>query len=671
MTGITEGSGRGRAALEEVLQRAGLEVVGEWRTENVVPPWVAWRPMAAASTEPTVAVPESRPDQVEELNAQWYRLAVEHGILGEGGAGVFLINVPGSWNGPGAGEWTRVRLASAGWDLAGVLGERAGRPEFVTLSLDGEVLLGATAEEYETWLVLVDGIPARQEAAAVAAAKESPEEQEAAWEALFRGPKPIQRLRDAWARGLAFNSAVPVHVLTELTGLTTHHFWRPLPAPVVDAMLAHPDRKVRYAFAEVQPNITAEHWERLILGEGVTAQERWISTFIAADRGMALTEAAYESLCADPDDKVRAEAVRLRGLPGSLLAVLCGDPVPGVRAQACRRAWSDLTEPERRKLLADAAAEPRRQALLMHHREHPLSRVVFDAQDLGVTAVETCRLEGDFAAQLATHQDPELRRALARNPYLSADLVGLLAVDADAEVRGEVAVRPGLTEEQRAAVRIEFDPGIQRHALEWVTALHDDVDAMRRLAGSSHPLIRRSVARARHLPPDVVSLLARDEDRVVQLFLAESCEDAPADMLLSVWQWWTGSLSFPDRPRAHPKFPRHRLLRYADDPNPRMRQLALDDPKSTPELVDRFSRDPDREVRCRAASDPRLTVVAAVRLLEDPEESVRFAAVGHPRLPARVLVRLLRDAAHAQRAARNPGLPVEVMRRMVRRMVER
>ncbi|MFJ8023629.1 HEAT repeat domain-containing protein [Streptomyces sp. NPDC096311] len=75
-------------------------------------------------------------------------------------------------------------------------------------------------------------------------------------------------------------------------------------------------------------------------------------------------------------------------------------------------------------------------------------------------------------------------------------------------------------------------------------------------------------------------------------------------MLLRVWQWWTGSLSTPDRPHGHPNFPRTALLRYADDPNPRMRQLALDGPKPTDELVERSSRDSDEEVRHRAAKDP-------------------------------------------------------------------
>jgi hypothetical protein len=228
-----------------------------------------------------------------------------------------------------------------------------------------------------------------------------------------------------------------------------------------------------------------------------------------------------------------------------------------------------------------------------------------------------------------------------------------------------VATRADITEEQRAGIPIDFDPRGHYYPLDWVMALHEVPAAMRRLAASSHPLIRRSGARARHLPADVVERLARDDDRVVQLFLAESCDDAPADMLLRVWQWWTGSLSTPDRPRGHPNFPRRDLLRYADDPNAGMRHLALDDPESTPELVEKFSRDGNEEVRHRAASDPRLSPASAVRLLDDPHERVRYAAALHPRLPAQVIIRLLRDADTAQTAARHPALPVPAMEQML------
>ncbi|KJY42726.1 hypothetical protein VR41_06605 [Streptomyces sp. NRRL B-1568] len=90
-----------------------------------------------------------------------------------------------------------------------MLGERPGQPEFVTLSMDGEALLGATTEEYEVWLIAVDHIRERQEAAAKAVAQESPQEQAAAWAPLFKGPRPSKTLREMWAHGLARNPATP------------------------------------------------------------------------------------------------------------------------------------------------------------------------------------------------------------------------------------------------------------------------------------------------------------------------------------------------------------------------------------------------------------------------------------------------------------------------------
>ncbi|MEU6307410.1 hypothetical protein [Streptomyces chartreusis] len=57
--------------------------------------------------------------------------------------------------------------------------------------------------------------------------------------------------------------------------------------------------------------------------------------------------------------------------------------------------------------------------------------------------------------------------------------------------------------------------------------------------------------------------------------------------------------------------------------------------------------------------------MAAALLLDDPHDSVRHAAALHPRLPARILIRLLRGADGAETAARNPGLPEGIVRRMV------
>ncbi|WP_157855298.1 hypothetical protein [Kitasatospora purpeofusca] len=177
-------------------------------------------------------------------------------------------------------------------------------------------------------------------------------------------------------------------------------------------------------------------------------------------------------------------------------------------------------------------------------------------------------------------------------------------------------------------------------ALWWIAALFDDPAAMRQLAGSPRLRIRRSIARAPRLPADVVEVLARDEDFAVRLFLTESCDDAPSWLLLDLWtDGWNGTLSFPGRPRNHPNFPRHNLLRFADDPHPRLRLLALDDPACTAALAERLAHDPDPQVRTHAHR--------------------------HPALPPALLVALLQDPTTAGNAATNPAVPAAVMHGMI------
>ncbi|MEU9706415.1 PE-PGRS family protein [Streptomyces sp. NPDC047981] len=467
---------------------------------------------------------------------------------------------------------------------------------------------------------------------------------------------------DGW--GLGFNRATPEDLLIRLLDVEPHFlFRRDLPPSVLESAVGHPARKVRAVLLDARPELTAEQWTRLLLAE-TSGPRRALFVEDAALGGAPLTAAGYEALAADESPLVRVEAARLRGLPAPQLRALVADPVPAVRAAACDPAWPHLARSVREGLLSDPDAHVRTTALLRHHQDNPLDEAAF--AQLEDRAVETCRFTPGLAARLSRHEDPAVRARLARNPRLDPDAVAVLARDEDDAVRHIVALRADLTEEQRAAVRVEIPPG-DRHpyALSWVAALHGDPEAMRRLAASSHPYIRGSVARARHLPTDVAERLAHDEDRTVRLFLAESCDDAPPDMLLEVWHWWDGSLSFPGRPRTNPNFPRAGLLRLASDPNPRLRRLALSDPDSTPEVVEALSRDEAEEVRRDAAEDPRLPPSAAVRMLDDPDSHVRALAARNPALPQDVLLRLLRDPRTARDAAQNPSLPLPVMRRMV------
>ncbi|MGW8398714.1 hypothetical protein ACWGLP_18830 [Streptomyces lydicus] len=113
----------GRDKLVELLQRAGLEVAGDWRIEEVLPPRAAWRPVVSYNAAPTTAVRSDVPNLIAELNAQWHRLAVDNGIIDA--HGVFLIDIAGAEKDCTPRRWTRVRLTDR-WDLAGVLGERPG-----------------------------------------------------------------------------------------------------------------------------------------------------------------------------------------------------------------------------------------------------------------------------------------------------------------------------------------------------------------------------------------------------------------------------------------------------------------------------------------------------------------------------------------------------------------
>ncbi|GHA18504.1 hypothetical protein GCM10010329_47080 [Streptomyces spiroverticillatus] len=621
---------------------AGLTVVEDVFPDTLFPPEAAWR-IARGITAPQGVVRDA-------WDASWWdRLA--------GADGEFLVAVLGHRIGGNDARWTRVRRT--GDNVPGLIGG----PGFVALSSDGGVLLAEVPGADGPRLTALDRLPERLAEAAVAAGCETEDERAQVWAAVPMQPgwpgQPGLPLH--WAEWIGSNPAAPDDLLIRLLDVHTsflHGCDRPA---VLEAAVSHPDPQVRSRLADTfRPKITADQWIRLIRAEP-SSSRRVLVAEQACAWDVALPPDVYENLLAGA---CRAEAAQLPGLPAEFLPALATDTRPGVRAAVCAR-WADLELPLRARLLADADDTVRTTALLAHHVDAAMPREVFDALPQPWRALEQCCFEAELEADLVLDADPEARRTLAANPRLSSRGVAALAEDPYEEVRAVVAVRADLDEDQRAAVRHDFDPAMMSRTLPWVADLHGDAEAMRRLAKSSHPRIRHSVARARRLPPDVVELLAGDVDRVVRLFLAESCDDAPEELLLEVWRWWDGSFSYPDRPRSHPNFPRTGLLRYADDPAGRMRRLVLDDPESTPADVVRCARDPEAEVRRRAAEDPRLSPADAVLLLNDPESSVRLTAMRRSRLPARVLAGLLHDRETAGTVVTNPEIPVPVLYRLL------
>ncbi|MEU6240392.1 PE-PGRS family protein [Streptomyces sp. NPDC047024] len=677
----------GDEALTALLRRTGLEIVGQGRVREARPVSAAWRPVITGDRGPTAAVPSDHPDLVAELNRQWHRLAAEHAVVDANGE--FLISLAGQdCTCCGYSRWLRVRLPEgAGWadrvdlaeltgraDLPGSAGRSAaepGRPGFVAMSLDEESVLGTTVEGDAVWLIAVDGFPAWLEASAKtrARAPEGAEEREDGWDAVSRWTTVSPRLRKEWLGGLAMNPAAPASVLRRLldVGPTDRVPYalvhRELPDEVVEAWIAHPEWRVRDSLAE-RWSLTAEQRARLFLDPD--PHHRWLVLTTLADYGVTLPDVTFDRLAADPSPRVRAELTRLPALPAHHLTKLAADPVTEVRLAAVVPAWPHLDATAREALLADPDPGVRRRAVFRHHKSTPLSAADFDqlpSDGDRQRAAETCVLDRDLTEALAHGPDSGPRGALARNPHLSPDLVRLLAEDADPGIRWQISLRPDLTEEERSRIPVEFDPEARCRALSWVRELHDDEAAMRRLAISAHPLVRRSVACAKNLPTDVAERLARDEDFVVRLFLAENCAQAPAEVLLEMWASWKGYSAA--RMIEHPNFPRQGTLRYAEDTNPSLRTLALYDPDSTEELVERFSRDPDDGVRWRALRDERLSSASVVRLLDDPREWIRRSAAADRRVPVRVLSTLLKEIDTAASAAQNPAIPEAVMHHLL------
>jgi hypothetical protein len=491
----------------------------------------------------------------------------------------------------------------------------------------------------------------------------------AQWDGLWECAVPGIRLRRL--AGLGFNPAAPEAVLIglmELKGNTLDFLWRTnLPPAVVQAAVEHPRWEVRGHMLEAHQRsaISPAQWAYLIEGPTAEPRRKRLIVELCAESGAFLTADLVDRLTRDPAPAVRAAAAAVSGVTAGQIATLVVDSESQVRAAAAPQAWAALDAVARELLLADPEPAVRAVALLCLHQDEKMPIDVLDLlPDHMARFARKCALTTESFRRLADGDpDLEFRSELAENPHLEADQVAELAADEDPWVRLLVSLRPELTEEQRAVIPLEISERSPSNTVPWVAGLHDDPEAMRRLAHSVHPLIRRSVARAAHLPPDVVAHLGRDTDRTVQLFLAESCDDATSEVLLSVAAWWSGSLSHPDRPRSHPNFPRAGLLRFAEDPNPLLRRLALDDPKSDAALAERFVDDPHDLVRARAAVDPRLSASTLDRLLDEPEQHSRAAC--NPGLPTARLVDLLCSARSARAAAANPRIPAAVMHRML------
>ncbi|MGB2570801.1 hypothetical protein ACPFP2_20460 [Micromonospora citrea] len=403
-----------------------------------------------------------------------------------------------------------------------------------------------------------------------------------------------------------------------------------VPVGRLAALVDHPKRQVRAALA------AHVHWQ--------------------VRDGIAPPDAILARLAADPEPLVRLTVAHdMPTLPAAVRQALLADPDPVVRATAVDH-WADAPDEIVDRLLDDTDPTVRAAAVRRGCRTRPelVAPVLAVEEPKGWPArwvAEEAALDRPTAQRFARHPDQAWRAAVAYNPHLPADLVDELGRDPSLPVRLAVSLRPELTEQQRAAIDYQVDPGTRVTVPTWFSRRLDDLDLLRRCAHSAHVGLRRFAATSRWLPPDLVALLAADEDFAVRLMLCEHHPDPPGGLLLATYlEREAYSLA---RLLRHPNFPTVGLARLADSPAPRARALVAHDPQAPPALIERLSHDDTPEVRSAMARDGRLPLQRLMQLFDDRE--LAGSAAANPRLPVPMMLRVLTDAGVPELTADDPA----------------
>ncbi|MEV7557801.1 hypothetical protein [Streptomyces sp. NPDC089795] len=385
-----------------------------------------------------------------------------------------------------------------------------------------------------------------------------------------------------------------------------------------------------------------------------------------AGRAAPLPRDLVEAFVTDPSVQVHQAAAADRHSPPDLRARFATDPDPAVRAELARW-WTDAPEDVRRTLLTDGDATVRAAACATHFSQlpHPVPPADLHPALLAdpVTragVVAHLDLDPRTACRLAADEDPDVRGALAEHPELPADLVDLLGRDDDPTVRGKVFRRRDTDESLREVIHAGLRAGSARTKLDPFEADEQDIlcsvamlDLHTRIVpwvradplpyvDSPYEVFRRSAAAAGDaLPRTAIARLFDDPESEVRTTMALAVSVLDPDTAERLERLHEENRKWPGRPADNAVFAPVTLRRFATDPDPRMRALALRDPELPVGLVERLARDEEPRVRREAAAHPNLPVPALLLLLGDTDVRTAEATARSPRLPHDVMEAIL------------------------------
>lgn len=448
-------------------------------------------------------------------------------------------------------------------------------------------------------------------------------------------------LKDPLLSGLGRNPAAPEDVLVRLAahGAGRHGMSMrrgPLADAVAEALLTHggSDSAVGLHGGRVSPAMRrriAEHPDPAIRDA--------FAEFVrhTVDRGVPLGIDGLEEAYGKP----RTELVRA--------------PDPELRA-AVARAWYERPESVQSALLTDP--DPQVRAAAGAGERPGIPRQLWDRciADPAVreSAARHVPLTPDQFAQLWGTDDEEVQRAVAANPHLTADMVARLLDIEDPLVRVAVAQSRHVEAETRdrlfAMVEAErADGSIDAElALTWPFSephwLRDaPLDERLTYLDCPHHRFRRVLASCHDLPEEAWQRLDNDPDVQVRRIAARR-PDVPPEVLERLIRAHGEVFHVSPLLVEHPNFPRQALRTFVDEPDPRIRYVALQDPDLPVPALHRLATDEEDFLRRGAARHPNITHELLERLLVDRDPHVVDDAAANSVLSPARMRRILAEA---------------------------
>ncbi|MFB7245601.1 hypothetical protein CW362_09930 [Streptomyces populi] len=158
-----------------------------------------------------------------------------------------------------------------------------------------------------------------------------------------------------------------------------------------------------------------------------------------------------------------------------------------------------------------------------------------------------------------------------------------------------------------------------------------------------HAVFRRVLAAGRDLPDEAWRRLDADPDVSVRRTAARR-PGTPPQVLVRLLRAHGEVFHVQPLLVDHPEFPRRTLRGFVDEPDPRVRLLALQDPELPVPELRRLTDCEEGFLRAGAAGHPNVTAELLERLLADREPEVAHAAAANPVLPRARMDRILAEA---------------------------